>query len=134
MPSSIPPAALVLHFIETCTKLNLPFKATAGLHHAICGQYPMTYDDDAPVGTMFGYLNVFLVAAFMRAGLPLESLAELLHEEDPSSIVFSEDGVSWRGNVADADSLTYTRKSVAVSFGSCSFTEPVDEAKQLHII
>lgn len=134
VPSAIPPASAVLQFIVTCAKLGLPFKATAGLHHAIRGEYPLTYEEDSPRAKMFGYLNVFLAAAFLRAGLPEPALLDLLQEEDPSSIEFDGDGVSWRGNVADGVCLADTRKSLAVSFGSCSFTEPVDEAKQLHLI
>ena len=134
MPGAIPSAQGVLAFIETCAILALPFKATAGLHHAIRGQYPLTYENDAPRGKMFGYLNVFLTAAFVRAGLPEPALLDLLQEEDPASVSFNEKGVSWRGNFADARTLSDTRKSLAVSFGSCSFTEPVDEAKQLHLI
>jgi hypothetical protein len=132
--SAIPNARAVLQFIETCATLALPFKATAGLHHAIRGEYALTYEHDAPRGNMFGYLNVFLAAAFVRAGLSQPALLELLEEEDPSSISFTDDGVLWRGNLADARSLADTRKFLAVSFGSCSFTEPVDEARQLHLI
>ncbi|HUQ46684.1 MAG TPA: hypothetical protein VM053_00415 [Gemmatimonadaceae bacterium] len=134
VPGAIPSASAVLRFIENCATLALPFKATAGLHHAIRGRYPLTYDSDAPRGKMFGYLNVFLTAAFLRAGLPASSLLDLLEEEDASSITFSDDGVRWRGNLADTSTLADTRKSLSVSFGSCSFTEPVDEAKQLHLI
>jgi hypothetical protein len=132
--SAIPPARAVLQFIQTCATLALPFKATAGLHHAIRGEYSLTYEHDAPRGKMFGYLNVFLTAAFIRAGLSEPALLDLLEEEDPSSISFTEDGALWRGNFADARSLADTRKFLAVSFGSCSFAEPVDEAKQLHLI
>lgn len=134
VPSAIPHAALVLRFIDSCARLNLPFKATAGLHHAIRGHYPLTYERDAPRGVMFGYLNVFLVAAFRRAGLAQPYLLELLQEGDASSIKFDDAGVTWRGNVVDSQCLAETRKSLAVSFGSCSFTEPVDEARQLHLI
>jgi hypothetical protein len=132
--SAIPPATDVLRFIDGCAKVDLSFKATAGLHHAIRGEYPLTYEHDAPRGKMFGYLNVFLTAVFIRAGLPEPALLDLLQEEDPSSIIFSDSGVTWRGNAADARCLAETRKSLAVSFGSCSFTEPVDEAQQLHLI
>lgn len=134
VPSAIPPAALVGGFIACCSKLNLPFKATAGLHHAIRSEYSLTYESDAPRAKMFGYLNVFLAAVFVRAGLSEADLLDLLQEEDTSTITFSDNGVSWRGNVADARCLAESRKSFAFSFGSCSFTEPVDEAKQLHLI
>lgn len=134
VPSAIPSADAVLRFIGTCVRLGLPFKATAGLHHAIRGEYALTYEPDSPCGMMYGYLNVFLTAAFVRAGLEGARLLELLLEEDASSISFADDGVRWRGSFANRQALDDARKSVAVSFGSCSFTEPVDEAKQLHLI
>ncbi len=131
---SIPPATAVIRFIDRCAGLGLRFKATAGLHHALRGSYPLTYEADAPANAMFGYLNVFLAAAFHRAGLPEPALFDLLEEADPSSISFDENGAWWRGNVASTEQLQSTRESFAVSFGSCSFTEPVEEAKQLHFI
>ncbi|MEO6590907.1 MAG: hypothetical protein ABIO52_01155 [Gemmatimonadaceae bacterium] len=132
--SAIPSATTVMQFIDACASLSLPFKATAGLHHALRGDYPLTYEADAPRGTMFGYLNIFLVAAFHRAGLPESALFDLLEENESSSITFDESGAWWRGNLADESHLTATRKTLAVSFGSCSFTEPVDEARSMNLI
>lgn len=132
--TAIPPATAVLSFIDTCDALALPFKATAGLHHAIRGEYALTYETQAPRGMMYGYLNVFLAAVFHRAGLPASVLLDLLEETDSASITFDDAGACWRGNLADAAQLLAARRSLALSFGSCSFTEPVDEAKQLHLI
>ena len=132
--SAIPSATTVMRFIDCCAGLSLPFKATAGLHHAIRGVYPLTYEPNAPQGTMFGYLNIFLVAAFHRAGLSESALFDLLEESDSSSIRFDESGAWWRGNFAGEPDLSATRKTLAVSFGSCSFTEPVDEARSMNLI
>jgi hypothetical protein len=82
---------------------------------------------------MYGYLNVFLGAAFQRDGLPEAAIYDLLEESDASSISFDSEGVSWRGNLVTAAALRETRSTFAVSFGSCSFTEPVQEARQLHL-
>ncbi|MEP6506925.1 MAG: hypothetical protein ABJC63_01770 [Gemmatimonadales bacterium] len=132
--SAIPSATSVIRFIDKCADLSLPFKATAGLHHALRGDYPLTYGPDAPKGAMFGYLNIFLAAAFHHAGLPESALFDLLEEHDSSSITFDESGAWWRGNLADESHLLAARKSLAVSFGSCSFTEPVDEARSMNLI
>lgn len=132
--AAIPSATIVMRFIGDCAELRLPFKATAGLHHALRGDYPLTYEPNAPQGTMFGYLNIFLVAAFRRAGLPESALFDLLEERDSSSITFDESGAWWRGSLASGSHLSDVRKTLAVSFGSCSFTEPVDEARSMNFI
>jgi hypothetical protein len=133
-PGSTPAASTVIGFIAKCAELGLRFKATAGLHHALRDEYPLTYAADSPRGTMYGYLNVFLVAAFMRDGLPDAALYDLLQESAPSAISFDESGATWRGHTVDARQLRATREKFALSFGSCSFTEPVEEARQLHLI
>ncbi|MEO7367523.1 MAG: hypothetical protein ABIZ36_06175 [Gemmatimonadaceae bacterium] len=132
--TAIPSATSVMRFIDTCARLSLPFKATAGLHHALRGDYPLTYEPNAPKGTMFGYLNIFLAASFHRAGLPESALLDLLEEDDSSSLTFDESGAWWRGNLAGESDLLAARKTLAVSFGSCSFTEPVDEARSMNLI
>ena len=134
VPGSIPSANAVMRFIDDCAELNLRFKATAGLHHAICGEYPLTYEPGATRSTMFGYLNLFLVAAFRRSGLAEAALFDLLQESDATSIMFNDAGAWWRGNLAETAHLMATRKFFAVSFGSCSFTEPVGEARDLQLI
>ena len=52
----------VVRFIRRCIEADVRFKATAGLHHPLRAEFPLTYDAGAPVGAMFGYLNVFLAA------------------------------------------------------------------------
>ncbi len=131
---SVPDAETIIRFMAKCFKLGLRFKATAGLHHAIRGVYPLTYAADAPRDKMYGYLNIFLAAAFMREDLPNTALYDLLDESAPSSISFDESGARWRDNTVGAQQLRATRDSFALSFGSCSFTEPVEEARQLHLI
>lgn len=133
-PGSTPEPGTVIRFIARCAERGLRFKATAGLHHALRNVYPLTYAPDSPHGKMYGYLNIFLVAAFMRDGLPATALFALLDESAPSSISFDESGASWRGHTIAASQLRATRSDFALSFGSCSFTEPVEEARQLHLI
>lgn len=132
--SAIPSSAQVVRFIRACVRRGVRFKATAGLHHAVRGVYPLTYERDAPVAMMHGYLNVFLAAAFSKAGMGEADLIRLLDETDASAIRISDDGASWRGNSVTGAQLADARESVALSFGSCSFTEPVAEAKELGLL
>ena len=66
---AFPKTGQILRFIRTCLAANLPFKATAGLHHPVRCFKPLTYEKDAPEGMMNGFLNVFLAVAFMKMGL-----------------------------------------------------------------
>ena len=133
-PGSTPDPGTVIRFIAKCEHRGLRFKATAGLHHALCGVYPLTYAADSGRGMMYGFLNIFLAAAFVREGLAEPALFDLLQESAPSAISFDDVGATWRGHTVSAAQLDATRKNFALSFGSCSFTEPVEEARQLHLI
>jgi hypothetical protein len=124
---AFPPPAEIVSFIRACLDRNLPFKATAGLHHPLRGTYRLTYDDRAPTGAMYGYLNLFLATAFMRGGLPETEAAELLVETDAAAIVVEEERIRWRTHEIGVDAIKAIRARAATSFGSCSFREPVDE-------
>ena len=126
-PDAFPPSVDVVRFLRGCLERDLPFKATAGLHHPIRGAYRLTYADDAPTGLMFGFLNVFVAAVLMRDGLSDRDAVELLDDPDPASIVVTDDAIAWRGHRAALASITAARVRFATSFGSCSFREPVDE-------
>jgi hypothetical protein len=132
-PDAFPSAKQLARFIKRCVERRVAFKATAGLHHPLRAEYRLTYDDGAERATMFGFLNVFLAAALARAGGSEADLVPMLEERDPASVHFGEDVVEWRGKVVDAETLRLTRSRVAVSFGSCSFREPVDELAALRL-
>jgi len=132
--SAIPSPDQVLRFLDICVEEGVPFKATAGLHHAIRGRYPLTYEQGSPSATMFGYLNVFLAAAYRAAGSSESAVLGILEETNPMAFKIDERGVWWRDHVVVHDQLTIVRQTVASSFGSCSFTEPVDEARHLNLI
>ena len=59
----------LIEFMRLCAEASVPFKATAGLHHPLRSTHPFTYRPGSPSGVMHGFLNVFLAAAFLRAGL-----------------------------------------------------------------
>jgi hypothetical protein len=127
--SAVPSAASVVRFMRACLDAGVAFKATAGLHHPLRAVYRLTYDDGGPTGLMFGYLNVFLAAAFLAQGMNDDAAARLLDERDASSFLFRDDTVSWNGFTLNASQLRQARERVAVAFGSCSFREPVDELR-----
>ncbi|MFI5243769.1 MAG: hypothetical protein ACHQQR_00970 [Gemmatimonadales bacterium] len=131
---AFPTAAQLARFLGACTALGVPFKATAGLHHALRGAYPLTYDRESERGMMFGFLNVFLAAMFTGDGLDAADARELLEERDPGSFAFSASGVAWRGRAVTAAAIRGARDRAAVSFGSCSFAEPVADLSSLGLL
>ena len=112
----------------------MPFKATAGLHHALRGDYRLTYEEGAAKGPMFGFLNLFLTAAFVHAGMTDGAALALLLERDVKKLLVSSSTIQWRDRTVTTDDIHATRDCVAVSFGSCSFREPVDELRAASFI
>jgi hypothetical protein len=137
-PEAIPSARDVAKFIFACAAADVPFKATAGLHHPIRAEYGLTYEKGCPRAPMFGYLNVFLAAAMIKAvgpgKLPIEELTQILEEANPAAFVFDKSGVTWRDRRVDLARLARVRESFATTFGSCSFEEPVNELRALGLL
>jgi hypothetical protein len=133
-PESIPNAGDVVRFMRACIAAGVAFKATAGLHHPLRAEQNLTYANDAPRAMMFGFLNVFLAAAFLEFGMTDDDARRVLEERDPASLTITSDTIIWRGNTLTAAQLRQARDVVAVSFGSCSFREPVDELHALSIL
>jgi hypothetical protein len=130
---AFPPAPALVRFMRRCIAAQVPFKATAGLHHPIRAEHRLTYAADAPSGMMYGYLNVFLTAALLAELTDAEAIA-LLEERDPSALVVLRDSIRWRGHELRADQANAARERVASSFGSCSFREPVDDLLALSLL
>jgi len=127
-----PAAESVIEFIRLCAAADVPFKATAGLHHPLRSIHRLTYHSDSPSGMMHGFLNVFLAAAFLRAGMERALAISLLESCGPFE--FSSGCIHWRKNRLNTDEIAAARKDFAISFGSCSFTEPTDDLQSLHLL
>jgi len=131
---AIPSAREVGRFISRAAELLVPFKATAGLHHPICGDHPLTYDDGAPHARMFGFLNIFAAAVFAQNRAHERVIVELVDESDASAFRFGEEELSWRGRSVTAKQIASARSSLGMSFGSCSFQEPADGLRTLGLL
>jgi hypothetical protein len=119
MPSEI------AEFLCRAAARRVPFKATAGLHHPIRGNHPLTYSADSPHAIMHGFINVFVAAAFAWPGNDRAAVIGVLHECDPESFDFFDDALTWRGRRLPTEQIATARRDFAHSFGSCSFEEPV---------
>jgi hypothetical protein len=130
-PPDIPASDAVLKFLAGCAAIRLPFKATAGLHHAVRAERALTYEPESARATMFGYLNVLLAAAALWLDRPRGEALRLLESEDAATLAVEGSDVAWGASRFTAEEIARVRREFALSFGSCSFDEPVGEIRAL---
>jgi hypothetical protein len=129
------PSSLDLaRFIKACADAEVAFKATAGLHHPLRSVNKLTYQPDSATALMHGFLNVFLAAAFAQSGMGVEQLEELLEERSPDAFQFDSGGVRWRDEMIASGQLQNARNLFAISFGSCSFEEPIEDLRRINLL
>jgi len=132
---AFPPVEQITRFMRVCLAANVPFKATAGLHHPLRSVKPLSYEPDAPEGTMNGFLNVFLAAAFLQQGYQPKIIDELLKDRRADNFLFTDDGVLWRQeHFIGSLHIENLRICGAISFGSCSFVEPVEDLQEIGLL
>jgi hypothetical protein len=130
-PDAFPSPESLTEFIVGCAQAKVAFKATAGLHHPVRGDYRLTYETDSSKASMYGFLNVFLAAVLAHSGEDDETCQAMVEESDPSTFAFEDSGIRWRDKFATAGQIAAARSEFAIAFGSCSFREPVDELAAL---
>nr|WP_246308657.1 hypothetical protein [Kineosphaera limosa] len=106
--------------IVACVQSGLPFKATAGLHHAIRNTDPDTGFEQ------HGFLNVLLATDAALVGADIDEVERILTERD---------GAALAGRVADLpDERAAAARAAFGSFGTCSVTDPLTELTDLGLI
>jgi hypothetical protein len=132
---SFPLTSDVIRFVRACVAANVPFKATAGLHHPIRCFRPLTYENNSPSGTMHGFLNLFLMTGFAREGYRVSFLEDVMEEEFEEVFQFDDQTATWRDEYSlNIWQLEALRTKGIQSFGSCSFDEPVSELQALGVL
>jgi hypothetical protein len=138
---AFPSVETIADFLANCAELRVPFKATAGLHHPLRCSYPLSYDANSPRATMHGFLNLFTAAAIAwetPGGAPHSMLATCLADQERANWHFAEDSLTWSGDEEpvriELDTLLEVRSKFALSFGSCSFEEPIQEMRELDLL
>jgi len=130
----IPSPENVARFVRACYGQSVGFKGTAGLHHPVRAEHALTYEPHAERAVMHGFLNVMLLAAFCHNGIGVADAPRLIREENAANFHFSDDGVRWEDYFVADRELVSIRRRFAISFGSCSFEEPVADLKKLNLI
>ncbi|HZO94337.1 MAG TPA: hypothetical protein VFB22_11300 [Candidatus Baltobacteraceae bacterium] len=125
-PGSTPPAEDLASFVVAAQAAGVPWKATAGLHHPV-----RTVRGGTP---MHGFLNLFVAGTLLHAGaLEPARVAAVLAETDARAFVVDPMHVGWRDARVDAEAIAAARAH-CVSYGSCSFDEPVNDLRELGIL
>ena len=128
-PEAIPSVDAVADVIVACRNASVHFKATAGLHH------PIRHDSEEVDARMHGFINVFGAAVLAyEHDLALSVVKDILEDDLADNFRFTKDGFGWRERMASLDAVEHVRTTLALSFGSCSFEEPVDDLKELKLL
>ena len=103
--------------IEAALDRELPFKCTAGLHHAVRNR------DDETGFEHHGFLNVLAATRLAFDGAAPDDVVEMLERRDGEALA------------ADASSLDLAgARRWFTSFGSCSVTEPLTDLRALGLL
>lgn len=121
---AFPSPAELARFISGACDEGVAYKATAGLHH------PIRHVDPQRGVTMHGFVNL-LAAAVFAGRCDRETLEAIVAEEDPSAFVLDESGFAWRTLRAGLDAVRIARTQRFIGYGSCSFSEPIDDLAAL---
>jgi len=113
--ASAPDVPGLARFVRACRERRIPFKATAGLHHAVRkdGEH--------------GFLNLLAAAVFGDE-------EEALSERDAGAFALDACAFAWRDRSADGSALVRARRERLRSIGSCSFFEPIEELERLGVL
>lgn len=129
-----PTTGQLARFLLRARDAGVPMKATAGLHHAVRGDYRLTYAPDSAKATMHGFVNLVLAATLLAAGKIDEALADACLDDDrPDAFKLSGRAGAWLNGVVTYSELAHARRSLVRSVGSCSFDEPVAEIEALDL-
>jgi hypothetical protein len=125
-PDLIPSSQSLALALSLAAQYKVGCKFTAGLHQPV-----RNYDDHLST-YVFGFLNVFLASFFASIhAYPHDEICRILDCQDPSAFQLKENGIAFQDHVLSVDEISYGREVIALSFGSCSFVEPVEGLQQL---
>jgi hypothetical protein len=128
---AIPSSSSVATFLVTCARHGVRLKATAGLHHALLGEQRLTYEPKSETARTHGFVNFFVAASAAHEGASEAETQEILDDDEPGNFNANDDGLQWRARRFSSEKVREMRDSLAISFGSCSFEEPMQEMRAM---
>lgn len=117
---AFPEVDVVARFMAAVCAEGVPFKATAGLHHAV------RYRDDATGFTHHGFVNLLVAVARALAGGDGDTVTAALEATDADALVAEL-------RTLPEPSVRAVRQ-VFASYGSCSLAEPVADLKAIGLL
>lgn len=130
--AAVPAAQIIARFLLACAEQGVPFKATAGLHHAVRGTHPLGTEATGATASMHGFLNLLLAAVQAWAGSSERVLLDTLSLENPRDIRVEPDAIHWNNQWVTLEQIRSARAQFAMGLGSCSFKEPVVDLMTMH--
>ncbi|WP_435769098.1 hypothetical protein [Nocardioides sp. SYSU DS0651] len=111
-----PDEAELAEAVVSAVRLGVPFKATAGLHHAVRNTDPVTGFEQ------HGFLNLLVATDAALGGADVDEVAGVLAERDGTVLA------------ARAATLPPRARETFRSFGTCVISEPVTELADLGLL
>lgn len=114
-PADTPTDSAVAAFLSACVSRSLPFKLTAGLHHAV-----RRGEADSPE---HGFLNMLAATSALIDGASDREATAIVANPDVATLL----EVLVRGDARES-------RRLFTSYGSCSMVEPLDDLCALGIL
>ena len=139
---AFPTVEQIAAMIQTCVIAEVPMKFTAGLHHPI-RHFAEEYDE-----YMHGFINTFGAGIFATTFPKPNNLQEkyrmfillshMIDDQNAENFSFTNNSLIWKvGDDRDTEfeiddeKIKSAREKNMISYGSCSFQEPIDDLSQL---
>ena len=120
---AVPPSSAIADFLLAAAVRKLPMKATAGLHVPV------------PSQEMHGFLNVFGAGFLAYTGRgDRDALVHVLDDFGYDDFRFSEDSMKVGDVEFSRSEVEELRTRWLLSFGSCSFLEPIEHLERHGLI
>lgn len=117
---AFPPPDALTDFLRAAVSRGVPFKATAGLHHAV------SHHDQRTGFVHFGFLNLLLAVHRTHGSAAPAEVTEVLVSRDGTALADEARSMTEREAIQ-------VRRSF-LSYGSCSTSAPVADLEQLGLL